>query len=188
MDIIEQITKEVKRRCYASENIYGSGIWTHHIVPVVKHARKLAEHYGADVEIVTLAAILHDVASITKAEYVEQHHIIGTKIAEELLSFFNYPQEKIALIKQCILNHRGSKIENKQSIEEVCVADADALSHFDNIPALFSMVYREKQLSIDEGAKFIEDKLNRSYSKLSAETKGLYQERYKSAMSIFKNN
>jgi len=186
MNVIDQMIKEVKHRCYARENIYGSGIWTHHIVPVIKHARKLAERYGADVEIVTLAAILHDVASVTSVEYVEQHHIIGTKIAEELLSFFNYPQEKIEVIKLCILNHRGSKIESKQSIEEVCVADADALSHFDNIPSLFNMVYREKQLSIDEGAKFIEEKLNRSFSKLSNDTKVLYQERYERAMSIFK--
>ena len=185
MNIIEQMTKEVKNRCYACENIYGPGIWTHHIVSVIEHAKKLAKRYGADVEIVTLAAILHDVASITKIEYVEQHHIIGAEIAEELLSSFKYPQEKIEHIKLCILNHRGSEIANKQSIEEVCVADADSLSHFDNIPSLFSMVYKEKQMPIDEGAKFIKEKLERSFMKLSDETKILYRKKYDSAMSIF---
>jgi len=185
MDIIEQMTREVKHRCYASENIYGPGIWTHHIVSVVEYAKKLAERYGADIEIVTLAAILHDVASITNAEYVEQHHIIGAEIAEELLSSFDYPQEKIEHIKLCILNHRASKIAKKQSIEEICVADADSLSHFDNIPSLFSMVYKEKQMPIDEGAKFIKEKLERSFSKLSDETKTLYQKKYENVINIF---
>ena len=185
MDIIKQMSEEVKSRCYACENVYGPGIWTHHIVPVVEHAKKLAKSYEADVEVVTLAAILHDVASVTKIEYVKQHHIIGAQIAEELLSSFKYPQEKIEHIKRCILNHRGSKIANKLSVEEICVADADSLSHFDNIPSLFSMVYREKQMSIDEGAKFIKEKLERSFSKLSDKTKRLYQKKYENVMSIF---
>ena len=185
MNIIDQMTKEVKRRCYACENIYGSGIWTHHIIPVVKNAKKLAQYYGADVEIVTLAAILHDVAAITNVEYVKQHHIIGAEIAEELLSSLKYPREKIEHIKLCILNHRGSEIAKKQSIEEICVADADSLAHFDNIPSLFSLVYKEKHMPIDEGAKFIREKLERSFSKLSDETKILYQQKYKNVMSIF---
>jgi len=185
MDIIEQMTKEVESRCHRPENIYGVGIWSHHIVAVVEYSKKLAEHYDADIEIVTLSAILHDIASITKAEYAEEHHIIGGVIAEELLGSFNYPKEKIDHIKRCILNHRGSKIIDKQSIEEVCVADADALSHFENVPSLFSLVYKEKQMSIDEGAEFIKNKLERSFSKLSSETKKLYQEKYKSVMSIF---
>lgn len=185
MDIIEQMTKEVESRCHRPENIYGVGIWSHHIVAVVEYSKKLAEHYDADIEIVTLSAILHDIASITKADYAEEHHIIGGAIAEELLGTFNYPQEKIDHIKRCILNHRGSKIVDKQSIEEVCVADADALSHFENVPSLFSLVYKEKQMSIDEGAEFIKNKLERSFSKLSSETKKLYQEKYKAVMSIF---
>ena len=185
MDIIEQMTKEVKNRCYACENVYGPGIWTHHIVSVVEHAKKLAKYYDADIEIVTLAAILHDVASITKKEYAPEHHLIGAEIAEELLLAFEYPKEKIEHIKLCILNHRGSEIVNKQSIEEICVADADAISHFDNIPSLFSMIYKEKKMTIDEGAKFIKDKLERSFSKLSDETKILHEKKYKSVMRIF---
>ena len=185
MDIIEQMTKEVKSRCYSCENIYGPGIWTHHITSVVEHAKKLAKRYGANIEIVTLAAILHDIASVTKIDYVKQHHVIGAEIAEELLSTLKYPQEKIEHIKLCILNHRGSVIANKQSVEEICVADADSLSHFDNIPSLFSMVYKEKQMPIDEGAKFVKEKLKRSFSKLSDETKTLYQKKYKGVMRIF---
>jgi len=185
MNIIEKMTEEVKNRCHRPENIYGVGIWSHHIISVIAYAKELAEYYAADVEVVTLGAILHDIASITKAEYAEKHHIIGAEMAEELLKNVCYPQEKIEQVKLCILNHRGSKVSKKQSIEEICVADADALSHFDQIPSLFSLVYKEKQMTIDEGEDFVKKKLERSYSKLSAESKVLYQGKYERVMSIF---
>lgn len=186
-ELIEEIAKVVKQRCYHSDNVFGAGIWSHHITSVVTNGIKLAKQYQADVEIVTLAALLHDIASITKAEYISEHHLIGADIAEELLRDFHYPQEKIEHVKQCILNHRGSKMATKQTIEEICVADADAIAHFDNLPSLFSLVYKEKQLSIDEGASWIKAKLQRSYLKLSDESKEFYQGKYESVMSIFES-
>jgi len=186
MDVIEEIRKEIIKRCEGYENKCGYGAWTHHIKAVVDNAIILAEKYGADVEIVTLAALLHDIASVTKDEYLEEHHIYGAAIAEELLTELNYPQDKIELIKKCILNHRGSRPTKKTSIEEVCVADADAITHFDNIPSLFSLVYKERQLSIDDGAQFVKDKLERSYNKLSDASKEFYKHKYECAMNIFK--
>ena len=94
--------------------------------------------------------------------------------------------EKIELIKKCILNHRGSKLVDKTSPEEICIADADAMAHFYSIPSLFSMVYREKKLSIDEGTKFIMDKLERSYNKMSEKGRVLVKRQYDSAKNILK--
>ena len=185
MNIVNQIEKEVIKRCNSASNVYGDGAWAHHIKSVVDNAIILAGQYNADLEIVTLAALLHDVASVTKEEYYEEHHIIGAQIAEELLSDLKYPKAKIEHIKKCILNHRGSKILNKLSIEEICIADADAMSHFDNMPSLFSLVYKEKKMSIEAGAKFVQDKLKRSYNKLSTGSKAFYQQKYEHAMSIF---
>ena len=39
----------------------------------------------------------------------EQHHIYGEEIAEQLLTELNYPKERIEQVKNCVLNHRGSK-------------------------------------------------------------------------------
>jgi uncharacterized protein len=184
--ITDDIRQEVIARCKSYENKYGYGAWTHHIKAVVDNAVALAKAYDADVEVVELAALLHDIASVTKEEYKAEHHIHGAKIAEELLTECGYPPEKIELIKQCILNHRGSRPRARNTIEEICVADADAMAHFDNIPSLFSLVYKEKQLPIDEGAKFVQEKLQRSFDKLSDRSKQIYRARYEGAMSIFK--
>jgi len=186
LTIEETIYNEVKNRCELPTNAYGIGAWDHHIKIVYKLAKKYANEYGASIEIVALAALLHDIASVTDVSYTEEHHIIGAQIAEELLLKENYPEEKIELIKKCILNHRGSRLVEKHTPEEICIADSDAMAHFYSIPSLLSMVYREKNLSIDEGSKFVMDKLDRSYNKMSDKGKVLVRKQYASAKDILK--
>lgn len=45
------------------------------------------------------------------------------KIAEELLTKYNYPKDRIERVKQCVLNHRGSKDYPRNTIEEEIIAD-----------------------------------------------------------------
>lgn len=183
--ILEKIIyTEVKQRCMSLSNAYGIGAWDHHIKIVYELAKKYASEYGADLEIVSLAALLHDIASVTDVGFTEEHHIIGANIAEGLLLEQNYPIEKIELVKKCILNHRGSVLMDKTTPEEICIADSDAMAHFYSIPSLLSMVYREKGLSIDEGSKFVLDKLDRSYNKMSEKGKTLVKKRYENAKDI----
>ena len=187
MTIEEKIYNEVKRRCMLPTNVYGIGAWDHHIKIVYFLAKEYAEAYGADKEIVSLAALLHDIASVTDVSYTEEHHIIGAKIAEGLLKEENYPEEKIELIKKCILNHRGSVLKEKSTPEEICIADCDAMAHFYSIPSLFSMVYKEKGLPIDEGSKFVINKLGRSYNKMSDTGRQFVKTRYEAAKEIIDN-
>lgn len=182
----EIIYNEVKHRCELPTNAYGIGAWDHHIKIVYELAKKYANEYEASVEIVALAALLHDIASVTDVSYTEEHHIIGAQIAEDLLLKEEYPEDKIALIKKCILNHRGSRLAEKTTPEEICIADSDAMAHFYSIPSLLSMVYREKKLSIDEGSKFVMDKLDRSYNKMSSKGKVLVKRQYDSAKDVLR--
>lgn len=186
MTIEEKMYNEVKNRCEQPTNAYGIGAWDHHIKIVYELAKKNASEYGADLEIVSIAALLHDIASVTDISYTEEHHVIGAEIAEKLLKEENYPTEKIELIKKCILNHRGSRLVDKTTPEEICIADSDAMAHFYSIPSLLSMVYKEKGLSIDEGSKFVMDKLDRSYNKMSDKGKDLVKVQYESAKNILK--
>lgn len=185
-ELEQKIYKEVKKRCQAPTNVYGIGAWSHHIKLVYDLAKKNAKMYNANQEIVALAALLHDIASVTDEKLTENHHIYGARIAENLLTKENYPNEKIELIKKCILHHRASVIFPTTTNEEICIKDADAMAHFYSIPSLLSMVYREKQLSIDEGKKFVLNKLERSYNKLTEKGKKLVQKQYDAAKLLLK--
>ena len=98
---------------------------------MVQEALVLAGKYNADTEIVELAAMLHDVALIAKYGTRKEHHITGAEMAETILLKHNYPQDKTDKVNKCVFNHRSSK--NGTDIEDICVADADILSHFDNV-------------------------------------------------------
>ena len=172
-EVIKEIYEEVKRRCMLPSNAYGIGAWDHHIELVYNLALDTYQEYNADKSIVALAALLHDIASVTDKNYTENHHIIGVDIAKQLLQQYNLSYSQIEQITNCILNHRGSVLKDKLSPEEICIADCDAMAHFYSVPSLLRMVYVEKELSIDAGAEFVYNKLERSYNKLSENGKKL---------------
>lgn len=186
--IISEIYEEVKRRCMLETNAYGIGAWDHHIELVYKIGIDICEQYGADYGVVALATLLHDIASVTDKAYTEEHHIIGAQMAEELLKSYNISKEELELIKRCILNHRGSRLVQKTTPEEVCVADADAMAHFYSVPSLLRMVYVEKDMSIDEGAEFVYNKLQRSYNKLSPKGKEIILPHYEASKILLLRN
>ena len=71
-----------------------------------------------------------------------------------------------------------------RSLEELCVADADAISHFDNVPGLLYLAYVRRGLDIEEGKAFVKNKLERSFQKLSDLSKEFYWDKYKTIMTI----
>src|SRR5215831_3874319 len=127
MDLSTQHVRTiVEETCKKGTNIFGYGIWTHHIVYVVEYGRLLAEQLGADAEIVELAALLHDYASIKNEALYQDHHLHGPLEAEHILRELRYPEEKIHAVKQCIASHRASIETERVTPEAVCLASADA--------------------------------------------------------------
>lgn len=182
-DILEYLQNEIYLRCQKPTNTFGMGCY-YHIEAVVKNGKILADKYNADKEIVMIAAWLHDIASITDYALYEEHHIHGAEMAREILSKLSYEETKILLVQNCIRNHRGSVSIDKRNIEEVCVADADAISHFDSVPNLLYLAYVERQMNIEEGKRFVKGKLERSFRKLSPESKEFYEDKYHQVMSV----
>lgn len=184
-DIIENIKEDIKRRCESPNNFFGIGSYQH-IESVANNAVELATLYQADVEVCEIAGWLHDIASITDYQLYENHHIHGANMAEKILKSYNYPTDKIELVKLCILNHRGSVLKEKTTKEEICVADADAISHYDTLPALFYLAFVQRKLNIDDGVEFVKNKLERSYNKMSKESKEHYKDKRDMIQSILK--
>lgn len=81
-------------------------------------------------------------------------------------------------------NHRGGVSLTKNTPEELCVADADAISHFDSVPSLLYLAYVEKGMGIKEGKEFVKAKLARSFRKLSIESKKYYQDKFEKVMEV----
>lgn len=183
-NLIEDIRSVVEDACKRDTNIYGYGIWTNHITRVVKYSKLLAEQLSADAEIVEIAALLHDYAGIRSSALSKDHHIHGAIEADRILSRYGYPRERIEKIKHCILSHRGSVNEKRLTPEAECVASADAMAHICDVPSLLYLTYTRKGMDIGEGAKWVNDKIDRSWNKLCPEAKVMVKRNYDSAKNI----
>ena len=130
-----------------------------------------------------IAAWLHDIGSIIYGR--EEHHITGAKIAEEKLNELKYPSQKIELIKKCILNHRGSKQNERNSIEEQIIAEADVLSNFDNIAGIFKAAFVYENKTQDEAKYSVKQKLERKWKQLHFESsKKIIKPKYEAVMLL----
>ena len=185
-EVTEKIKEELLKRCNIYKEKYGYDFWNDHIKYVVKNSVELAKKYGADVEIVELGALLHDIAMPSEIRPREEHNLYGTQIADELLSKLNYPVDRKERVKECVLRHRGSKDLPRNTIEEQCVADADVIAHFDCIPSIFHLAFgkNDMDMSIKDGTEFVKKKLERDFSKLSDRTRVELKTRYDTMMKV----
>lgn len=164
--MIDTIAELVEAACARESNVFGYSIWTHHITKVAAKARKLASLFGADPEIVEVAALLHDYASVKDQALYAEHHIHGPREAEKVLQALGYPLEKIEAVKHCIATHRGSVPVMRETPEALCLANADAATHIEQVAALLYLAYVHKGMGVDEGAAWVLAKLQRSWQKL----------------------
>lgn len=157
--------------------------WKYHLLPVIENACMLAEKYGADRDVVEMAAIFHDYADLLDFANRENHHILGAELAEGVLAQDGFEQEFIDKVKKCIRNHRASVVNEKFSIEEICVADADAMSHLDSCVELVCWrAYLGE--TIEQANEFVKNKIKKSYAKMSEASQELMKEKYESIMRV----
>jgi len=185
MNFAENIKVFVENECKKTTSKYGYEPFTFHFVPMVAYAKKLADELKADVEVVEIAAWLHDIGSIIYGR--KDHHLTGAQIAEEKLKEYNYPPEKIELVKKCILHHRGSQKIIGESLEEKIIAEADAMSAFDNLSGIFKEAFVYEGLSQGQAKESVIKKLENKWQQLSfEESKKIIKPKYEAIMLLLK--
>lgn len=180
--LIQEVEKIVEAACAADTNIFGYGIWTHHITQVAEQTKQIAPLFRADPEIVEIAALLHDYASVKDEALYEEHHVHGPIEAEKILKRLDYPPDKIEAVKHAIAAHRASVQVQRRSAEAECLANADAMTHILHVPSLMHLAYVQHGMGIDEGVAWVKAKLKRSWAKLQPEVQALVSDAYDAAL------
>lgn len=185
-DVVEKIRRFVEFESKKPENWWGEEFYSLHLVGVNKYSKLLAEKLGADMEVVELAAWLHDIGSIIYGR--KDHHLTGARIAGEKLRELGYPEEKIIWVQQCILAHRGSENIVPETIEAKIIADADALSTFDYIHGPFLAAFVYEKLNQLQARKSVRQKYINSWNKLSfSESKEIIKPKYEAVMLLLRD-
>jgi len=181
-NIVEEIRKFVEEEC--NKHPLGNEILGNHFVPMRNYAVDLAKQKNADLAVVEIAAWLHDIGSIICGR--KDHHLTGVEIAEKKLRELNCSEDKIEKVKKCILNHRGSIDNKRESVEEQIIAEADCMPFFDNLEGYFLWVIDEDKIKNQKKIKeSVKQKLQNKYNQLSPEGKKIVQLKYDAAMLLF---
>lgn len=177
-ELVNKVKEYVMSKCddYKKNSDDQYDFWNEHIKYVYLEAVSLAKKYNADVEIVSLGALLHDIALIEQVGDRKEHHINGKVLSEKILENFGCVEDIKDRVLGCVYNHRSSK--NATNIEELCVSDADILAHFDNIPMLFNSAFNRYNLTLNEVREWMIEQFEKDYNDLSDRTKEYFKEKY----------
>jgi len=124
-EIINEVKKEAKE--YFKEAC-PSHDWNH-IERVYNLALKIAKKENADLFIVKLAALLHDIGIKQEDEFnkTEYHSAISIKIAQMILHKYKISHEIMDKVLSCISTHKFRNDKVKKTIEAKVLFDADKL-------------------------------------------------------------
>lgn len=134
-----------------------------HVLRVYRTSERLARAENADLEIVRVAALLHDSrgsAPGAGGKARVEHHITSARFAGIILADKGWPEEKIKAVQHCILTHRfRAKEEAPQTIEAKVLFDADKLDVLGAIGAARTIAYaalENQPFYSDPSQKFLE--------------------------------
>lgn len=118
--LIENLESVVKEKMSV---LKGTAHSYEHVNRVVKIATFLAKNEKANVELVQIGALLHDMGWAAG----NPHNETGAKLAKEILKEINYPSEKSEKIVTIILHHPLAFKDKLETLEEKIVWDADKI-------------------------------------------------------------
>jgi uncharacterized protein len=123
------IFKKVKKE---AEKILKKSRGSHdleHTGRVLRLALHIGKKQKANLEIIRLAAVLHDIArhAEDKSGGVIDHAVCGAKKAAAILKRNGCPDEKIHMVCHCIITHRFRGKLKPKTNEAKCLFDADKL-------------------------------------------------------------
>lgn len=145
---IEKLEEEVKNIfCNAkTKSKYfpkdsGEAFWNIHVKNVIRFSREMARKYGANEDVLWVAAILHDIGQV---ENLEKHDELSVKRADEIMREKGFNKDYVELVKKTILTHRNKKYK-PETLEQRILATADVLSHFKTAHYLWIGFSSEKE-------------------------------------------
>lgn len=125
-----------------------------HTLRVLATAREIGKAEGANIEIVELAALLHDIAKLDPRSQQVHHAILGSQMAAEYLEQLGMTQQKVQRVAEAVRYHSYDTHRDGLALETLVLKDADRLDEVGALDILQagmqagerSMDYRESHM------------------------------------------
>ncbi|GED54022.1 phosphohydrolase [Brevibacillus borstelensis] len=166
--------------------------WQHNL-RVIGLCERIGREEGADMQILRLAALLHDIGRAEERRTGECHAEISARLVPELLTEYGYSEEQAALVQQVILAHRFRKERPPTSLEDKILFDADKLDSIGAIGIARAFAYSgvigqpivSDDPSVHTPAREYEWKLSRIQERLMTSTARRIAEERHTFMELF---
>lgn len=157
----------VEATCRDPGSRMGNDFFRQHVLVVEGFCRQLAPLFGADLDIVLPAAILHDIAAIEDFSRVAEHHTLGAVRIAEILREHGFGAERIGRIAACAQLHLVPVPPEEHGPEAACLSHADALSQMARPAYWLHYAGKVRGLGFEEGREWYRSLVEDRFSRLT---------------------
>lgn len=183
----EAIRELVRSECCRDSNPFGPAFFAQHLDTVVRYGRELAARLGADAQVVELAGYLHNLSAVRDLSSVPTHHLDGARIARELLRAHDWPLTVAERVCRCIESHSAPVAKGQGTLEEVCLSNADVMSHIARPAYWFFYLYRVRGMPYEGGVSWLRTRVERLWSALTEEARAIVAAEHTAAVRILED-
>ncbi|MGE5293474.1 MAG: HD domain-containing protein [Solirubrobacterales bacterium] len=168
----------VHGECNKDGNAFSPAFFDEHLSVVARYATELGRTLGADLEIVELAAWMHDLSAIQDFAALPKHAVLSAEIARRILPEHGYPLDRVERVAKCIASHSAPIQVGSGPIEEVCISNADAMSQIVR-PAYWSYyMFHVRQFGFANGRDWLRQRVESNWTALIPQAKAIIENEY----------
>ena len=182
--LVADIRKFVHQACQRDENVFGPSFFDQHLSVVVDCATTLAERLGADMEVVKLAAYLHDISAVFDPATMPDHPRQSAGLAIQILLEQGYPESRANDVAHVIASHSQPIPIGSASLEEVCVSNADAATRILRPAYWMYFVFGVRKFGFEEGRQWLRSLLEKQRCGLIEPAKELVGDQYAAMLNL----
>jgi uncharacterized protein len=176
--IVDEMKEYVAGECKSDRNAFGPAFFDEHLSMGARYAAELGRTLGADLEIVELAAWMHDLSAVRDFAALPKHPALSAEIARKMLQERGYPSERIERVAACIASHSAPVQIGKGPLEEVCVSNADAMSQIVKPAYWFYYIFKVRQFGFVEGREWLRQRVASHWTVLIPPARALIEKQY----------
>ena len=176
----------IRLKCLSPDNRFGTYFFNQHILLVERFALHLCGKLGADRDTVLTAVYFHDIAAITDFSSLAEHPRRGAEMAGDILARDGHDRGWIDSVKRCIETHSVPLALDAGSPEQVCLSNADALSHVANPLYWLYYAFNVRGFDYPAGRKWYGERVNSVWEKLIEPAREMGENHYRFALDLLK--
>jgi putative nucleotidyltransferase with HDIG domain len=182
--LVADICKFVHQACQREGNVFSPSFFDQHLSVVADCATSLAERLGADLEVVEMAAYLHDISAVFDPATMPNHPRQSADLATQILVEHGYPKGRASDVARAIASHSHPLPIGSASLEEVCVSNADAAARILRPAYWMYFVFGIRKYGFEEGRQWLRELIEKQWRVLIEPAKELVGNQYGATLEL----